>query len=129
MHDPVADMLSRIRNAQQAKHQEVSMMSSKLKEAIVKVLVEEGFLSSFEVNEINHFSKKLTLKLKYFQGKPVIEHLKRISRPGLRVYKGNNDLHGIPGFGLAILSTSQGVMTHTKAKSIGIGGEVLCEVA
>lgn len=129
MHDPVSDMLTRIRNGQQSKHQQVTMISSKFKEEIVKVLKEEGFVSDFETKPLNDHSTELTVYLKYFQGRPVIEKLNRISRPGLRVYKSTSDLHPIPGFGLAILSTSRGVMTHIKAKAFGIGGEVICEVA
>lgn len=129
MHDPVADMLTRIRNGQQAKHQKVSLNSSKLKEEIARVLKEEGYILDFNIESLENNLKSITIQLKYFHGKPVIERIKRISRPGLRVYKSSKDLPAIPGFGVAILSTSKGVMTHIAAKSTGVGGEVICEVA
>lgn len=128
MHDPIADMLTRIRNGQQAKHQTVSMDSSKLKVELARVLKEEGYIVDFAVN--THDSKKImTIELKYYHGKAVIERIKRISKPGLRVYKSYADLIPIPGFGVSILSTSKGVMTHNTAKKLSIGGEVICEVA
>ncbi len=129
MQDPVADMLTRIRNAQQANHQRVTMSSSKLKEAIVKVLKDEGYLLDYHVESLDNKSKQMTLQLKYFQGRPVIERIKRISRPGLRVYKSVDDLAPVPGFGVVVLTTSKGVMTHIAAKALGIGGEAICEVA
>jgi small subunit ribosomal protein S8 len=129
MHDPVADMLTRIRNGQQAKHQQVTLVSSKLKEEIARVLKEEGYIDSYFVESLENNLKSITLKLKYYHGRPVIELIKRISRPGLRVYKSYKDLSSIPGFGVAILSTSKGIMTHISAKSNGVGGEVICEVA
>lgn len=129
MHDPIADMLTRIRNSQQAKHVSVSMSSSKLKEEIARVLKEEGYLLDYDVKSLESNFKEITLQLKYYHGKPVIERIFRISRPGLRVYKSSKDLSSVPGFGIAILSTSKGVMTHITAKKQGIGGEVLCEVA
>ena len=129
MQDPVADMLTRIRNGQQAKHQSVTLISSVFKEQIAKVLKEEGYLSDFYVETLDNNLKSLTLKLKYYYGKPVIERIKRISRPGLRIYKSAKDLSAVPGFGISIVSTSQGVMTHVLAKSHGVGGEVICEVA
>jgi len=129
MHDPVADMLTRIRNGQQAKHQQVTLVSSKLKEEIARVLQEEGYIESFFVETLDNNLKSITLKLKYYHGRPVIELIKRISRPGLRVYKSYKDLTSIPGFGVAILSTSKGIMTHVSAKIKGVGGEVICEVA
>ena len=129
MHDPVADMLTRIRNGQQAKHQHVTLISSKLKEEIARVLKEEGYISDFSVEALENNLKSITLRLKYYHGRPVIERIKRISRPGLRVYKAANELSSIPGFGVAILTTSSGVMTHVRAKSNGVGGEVICEVA
>ncbi|KTC99057.1 30S ribosomal protein S8 [Legionella geestiana] len=129
MHDPVADMLTRIRNGQQAKHQQVTLISSKLKEEIARVLKEEGYLDGYSVEALDNNLKSITLNLKYYHGRPVIERIKRISRPGLRVYKSSRSLSGIPGFGIAILSTSRGVMTHVAAKSLGVGGEVICEVA
>ncbi|MDI9819604.1 MULTISPECIES: 30S ribosomal protein S8 [unclassified Legionella] len=129
MHDPVADMLTRIRNGQQAKHQSVTLNSSKLKEEIARVLKEEGYIVDYNVELLENNFKSITLQLKYYHGKPVIERILRISRPGLRVYKSFKDLSPIPGFGVAILSTSRGVMTHMAAKKQGIGGEILCEVA
>lgn len=129
MHDPVADMLTRIRNGQRAKHQQVTMVSSKLKEEIARVLKEEGYIESFFVESLVNNLKTITLKLKYYHGRPVIEHIKKISRPGLRVYKSYKDLIPIPGFGVAILTTSKGIMTHVAAKAKGVGGEVICEVA
>lgn len=129
MHDPVADMLTRIRNGQQAKHQQITLVSSKLKEEIARVLKEEGYIESFSVETLDNNLKSMTVKLKYYHGRPVIELIKRISRPGLRVYKSSKDLTAIPGFGVAILSTSKGIMTHISAKLKGVGGEVICEVA
>lgn len=129
MHDPIADMLTRIRNGQQAKHQQVTLTSSNIKEQIVRVLKEEGFIQDFFVESLENNLKLMTIKLKYYHGKPVIELIKRISKPGLRVYKSHNKLSSIPGFGVAILSTSKGIMTHVSAKQKGIGGEVICEVA
>jgi small subunit ribosomal protein S8 len=129
MHDPVADLLTRIRNGQQAKHQQITLVSSKLKEEIVRVLKEEGYIENFHVESLDNNLKKLTVKLKYYHGRPVIELIKRISRPGLRVYRSCKDLSPIPGFGVAILTTSKGIMTHSSAKTQGVGGEVICEVA
>lgn len=129
MQDPVADMLTRIRNGQQARHQQVKLVSSILKEEIARVLKEEGYISDYVVESLDNNLKSMTVKLKYFHGRPVIERIKRISRPGLRVYKSVKDLSAIPGFGIAILSTSRGVMTHALAKTTGVGGEVICEVA
>lgn len=129
MHDPVADMLTRIRNGQQAKHQQVKLISSNLKEEIARVLKEEGYISDYSVEALDNNLKAITLGLKYYHGRPVIEKIKRISRPGLRVYKSAKDLNSVPGFGVAILSTSRGVMTHIKARADNVGGEVICEVA
>ena len=129
MQDPVADMLTRIRNGQQAKHQHVTFISSKLKESIAQVLKDEGYISDFNVIKLENNLQEMTIYLKYYHGRPVIERLKRISRPGLRVYKQAKKLTSIPGFGIAILSTSKGVMSHLAAKANGIGGEVICEVA
>jgi len=129
MHDPIADMLTRIRNGQLAKHQQVTMNSSKLKEQIANVLKDEGYISDYSVTTTDKNFKEITIDLKYYLGRPVIRTIKRISRPGLRVYKSVNDLSSIPGFGIAILSTSQGVITHNTAKKIGAGGEIICEVA
>lgn len=129
MQDPVADMLTRIRNGQQAKHQQVKLTSSILKEEIARVLKEEGYISDYQVEHLENNHKTMTVDLKYYQGRPVIELIKRISRPGLRVYKSVKDLSAVPGFGIAILSTSHGVMTNLAAKTKGVGGEVICEVA
>lgn len=129
MHDPIADMLTRIRNGQQAKHQQVTLVSSNLKEEIARVLKEEGYIDNYFVESQDNNLKSMTIMLKYYHGKAVIEKIKRISRPGLKVYKSMKELTSIPGFGVAILSTSKGVMTHIAAKSNGVGGEVICEVA
>lgn len=129
MQDPVADMLTRIRNGQQAKHQQVKLTSSILKEEIARVLKEEGYISDYQIEHLENNLKTMTVDLKYYQGRPVIEIIKRISRPGLRVYKSVKDLSAVPGFGIAILSTSHGVMTNLAAKTKGVGGEVICEVA
>lgn len=129
MHDPIADMLTRIRNGQQARHEEVSFAASKLKAQVCRVLVEEGYINDFFNSETESGHPQLTVKLKYYQGEPVIRSLKRISRPGLRIYRGVNQLNPVPGFGIAILSTSSGVMTNHQAKEKRVGGEVICEVA
>ena len=129
MHDPVADMLTRIRNGQQAKHQSVTLNSSRLKEDIARVLKEEGYILDYSIESLENNLKKMTIALKYYHGRPVIDRIARISRPGLRVYKSSKDLPSIPGFGVAIMSTSKGVMTHVAAKNNSVGGEVLCEVA
>lgn len=129
MHDPIADMLTRIRNGQQAKHQTVSLDSSKFKEEIAKVLKEEGFIADYSIEPNDKNFKQITITLKYYHGRPVIERIARISRSGLRVYKSFKNLKAIPGFGIAIVSTSKGVMTHKKAKALSVGGEIICEVA
>ncbi len=129
MHDPIADMLTRIRNGQQAKHQAVSMVSSIMKEQIASVLKAEGFINDFKVQAEENNLKTMVISLKYYQSRPVIDSIKRVSRPGLRIYKSVNDLKDVPGFGISILSTSQGVMTQKSAKAKGIGGELICEVA
>lgn len=129
MQDPVADMLTRIRNGQQAKHEQVTMASSNLKCEIARVLKEEGYISEYSVEDSTGNQKILTITLKYFKGSPVIDRIQRISRPGLRVYRSSKELQPIPGFGIAILSTSKGVMTNIAAKQTGVGGELLCEVA
>lgn len=129
MQDPIADMLTRIRNAQQAKHQVVVVSASTLKQNIVRVLKEEGYIKDFHMGMDAKNFKSITIDLKYYQNKPVIEKIRRISRPGLRIYKSVNDLKPIPGFGIAILSTSKGIMTHATAKKNNLGGEIICEVA
>jgi small subunit ribosomal protein S8 len=129
MHDPIADMLTRIRNAQLVGHSEVTMPASGLKGAIAKVLKDEGYIDDFAMRE-NGIKKELAIALKYYAGRPVIERLERVSKPGLRVYKGRNDIPRVMnGLGVAILSTSRGVMTDRKARADGLGGEVLCIVA
>ena len=129
MSDPIADMLTRIRNAQAANKVSVSMPSSKLKMAIAKVLKDEGYIDDFAVRE-NGVKPVLELGLKYYAGRPVIARIERVSRPGLRVYKGSGDIPKVlNGLGVAIVSTSQGVMTDKKARAAGVGGEVLCIVA
>ncbi len=129
MQDPVADMLTRIRNGQQAKHQQVKLISSILKEEIARVLKEEGYIADYHVDSLENNLKSITIQLKYYHGRPVIERIKRISRPGLRVYKSVKELAAVVGFGLSILSTPKGVMTHVTARKTGVGGEVICEVA
>ena len=129
MHDPIADMLTRIRNAQLVGHSQVTMPASRLKGAIAQVLKDEGYIEDFALRE-NGTRKELAIALKYYAGRPVIERLERVSKPGLRVYKGRNDLPRVlNGLGVAILSTSRGVMTDRKARADGLGGEVLCIVA
>jgi|SRR6267154_2355527 len=129
MSDPIADMVIRIRNAQMVGHVDVAMPASKLKASIAKVLKDEGYIEDFALRE-NGVKKELHIGLKYYAGKPVIERLERISKPGLRVYKGRDDIPKVMnGLGVAILSTSRGVMTDRKARADGVGGEVLCIVA
>ena len=129
MSDPIADMLTRIRNAQSAEKGQVAMPSSKLKIAIAKVLKDEGYIDGFAIHESDK-KVELSIALKYYAGKPVIDRIERISRPGLRIYKGKEDIPKVMnGLGVAILSTSKGVMTDRKARTTGIGGEVLCVVA
>jgi small subunit ribosomal protein S8 len=129
MSDPIADMLTRIRNAQMVQKVSVVMPASKLKTAIAEVLKAEGYIDNFAVR--NAESKpQLEIALKYYAGKPVIEHIERVSRPGLRVYKGRHDIPNVMnGLGVAIVTTPKGVMTDRKARQAGIGGEVLCYVA
>jgi small subunit ribosomal protein S8 len=129
MSDPIADMLIRIRNAQLVGHAEVAMPASKLKASIAQVLKDEGYIEDFALRE-NGVKKELRIGLKYYAGRPVIERLERVSKPGLRVYRGRNDIPRIMnGLGVAILSTSRGVMTDRKARADAVGGEVLCIVA
>lgn len=129
MTDPIADMLTRIRNAQQAKKSEVSMPSSKVKLNIAKVLEDEGYIAASKVVDVDG-KTTLTLSLKYYEGKPVISQIDRVSRPGLRVYKAANDIPNvIGGLGVAIVSTSKGVMADRKARALGQGGEILCAVS
>ena len=129
MTDPIADLLTRIRNAQLARKTEVSVSSSKLKTALVKVLKDEGYVAGFHT-ENEGAKTTLTIELKYFDGRPVIDRLERVSRPGLRIYRSKTELPKIQGgLGTAIVSTPKGVMTDKQARAIGQGGEVLCIVA
>ena len=133
MHDPIADMLTRIRNAQLVGHSEVTMPASGVKGAIAKVLKDEGYIEDFAIRDqsgSNGAKRELAIALKYYAGRPVIERLERVSKPGLRVYKGRDDIPRVMnGLGVAIVSTSRGVMTDRKARADGLGGEVLCIVA
>ena len=128
MRDPIADLLTRIRNAQSVDKTAVTMPSSKLKVAIAQVLKDEGYIDGFAIK--GEQKAELEIALKYYAGRPVIERIERVSRPGLRIYKGR---HNIPqvmnGLGVAIVTTPQGVMTDRKARAAGVGGEVLCYVA
>ena len=129
MSDPIADMLTRIRNAQCVEKSSVSMPSSKIKVAIASVLKDEGYIESFAVTGDSARPER-EIELKYYAGRPVIERIERVSRPGLRVYKGRNDIPQVMnGLGVAIITTPRGVMTDRKARQAGIGGEVLCYVA
>jgi len=128
MTDPVADMLTRIRNGQSSAKQSIKLPSSKLKLSIAKVLKEEGYIADYRT-ETNGSHTEMTIDLKYHKGVPVIESIKRISRPGLRIYKSKNELPKVlGGLGIAIISTSNGVMTDRAARAIGRGGEVICSV-
>lgn len=128
MQDTVADMLTRIRNAQQANKSAVSMPSSKLKLAIAKLLLEEGYIASADVE--GDKKAMLNIGLKYYEGKPVIEEIKRVSRPGLRIYKGASELPRVKqGLGILIISTNKGLLTDRAARAAGVGGEVLALVS
>lgn len=128
MQDPIADMLTRIRNAQMAEKKSVSMPSSTLKVEIAKVLKEEGYVSAYEVTQTDN-KPFLSVELKYFNGKPVIETIDRVSRPGLRIYKSAADLPKVnAGLGVSIVSTSKGLMTDRAARALGVGGEIICNV-
>jgi small subunit ribosomal protein S8 len=130
MSDPIADMLTRIRNAQAMEHVSVKMPASKVKAAIARVLKDEGYIEDFKLSGDPTKVAELEIGLKYYAGRPVIEQMKRISRPGLRIYRGRDDLPSVMnGLGVAIVSTPKGVMTDRKARSLGMGGEVLCTVA
>lgn len=129
MSDPVADMLTRIRNGQKARKVSVTMPASKQKEAVAAVLLDEGYIAGFST-EGEGASRQLTVELKYFEGAPVIESVRRVSKPGLRIYRGKDDLPKVlGGLGIAIVSTSAGVMSDRQAREKGIGGEVLCVVS
>ena len=124
MTDPIADMLTRIRNAHLALHKEVSVPRSKIKESMAEILKEEGYITDYTVDE-----NAIVITLKYFKGKPVIEGLKRLSKPGRRVYVGANDIPKVQnGLGICILSTSHGVLAGDKAHQMKVGGELLCEI-
>ncbi|MDP2263222.1 MAG: 30S ribosomal protein S8 [Hydrogenophaga sp.] len=129
MSDPIADMLTRIRNAQMVEKASVTMPASKVKAAIAQVLKDEGYIDGFQV-KTNEGKSELEISLKYYAGRPVIERIERVSRPGLRVYRGRNAIPQVQnGLGVAIVTTPQGVMTDRKARATGVGGEVLCYVA
>ena len=128
MSDPIADMLTRIRNAQATEKVSVVIPASKVKQAIAQVLKDEGYIEDFAVRK-NDGKAMIEIGLKYYAGKPVIEKLERVSRPGLRIYKGRDDIPRVMnGLGVAIVSTSRGVMTDRRARETGVGGEVLCVV-
>jgi small subunit ribosomal protein S8 len=129
MSDPIADMLTRIRNAQSVAKAAVTMPSSKLKVAIAQVLKDEGYIDGFAIRS-NDGKAQLEVALKYYAGRPVIERIERVSRPGLRIYKGRDAIPQVMnGLGVAIVTTPKGVMTDRKARQTGVGGEVLCYVA
>lgn len=128
LQDPVSNMLTRIRNAQKARHDSVTFYASTFERAVLSVLKEEGYIESFKKCKEN--DKKITVLLKYYNGKPVISLLKRISKPGLRVYKAFKDITNVwGGLGIVIISTSKGLMTDLKAKELKLGGEIVCYVA
>jgi small subunit ribosomal protein S8 len=129
MSDPIADLLTRIRNAQSVNKTNVVMPSSKLKVAIARVLKEEGYIEDFAVADLGG-KPELRIELKYYAGRPVIERIERVSRPGLRIYRGKSEIPTVMnGLGVAIVSTPKGVMTDRKARATGTGGEILCYVA
>lgn len=129
MSDPIADMLTRIRNAQMVEKTSVTMPASKVKTAIAQVLKDEGYIDGFQVKNTGGKSE-LEIALKYYAGRPVIERIERVSRPGLRIYRGRHDIPQVQnGLGVAIVTTPRGVMTDRKARAVGVGGEVLCYVA
>jgi small subunit ribosomal protein S8 len=130
MTDPIADMLTRIRNAQMRERTVVAMPSSKVKIAIARVLKDEGYIDGFKISGEEVAKPQLEIALRYYAGRPVIEKIERVSKPGLRIYKSKDDIPRVMnGLGIAIVSTSQGVMTDRKARATGVGGEVLCIVA
>ena len=127
MQDPIADLLTRIRNAQMAGHASVEVPNSKIKRSILNVLLDEGFIQGFDSTD--ELKSSINVELKYHGGTPVIEELKRVSRPGLRIYKECEDLPSVRGgLGIAVVSTNKGVMTDKRARAAGVGGEVLCTV-
>jgi len=128
MQDPVADMLTRIRNGQSANKYSVKMPLSRLKKSIIKLLKQEGYIKDYKI--IGDSKLELEVILKYFQGKSVVEMIQRVSRPSLRIYKNKNNLPKVmSGLGIAVISTSQGIMTDRKARQVGLGGEIICYVA
>ena len=128
--DPLADLLTRVRNGQAANKVNVKMPSSKLKVSVCKVLKQEGYIEDFSVSQATNNKQILNVALKYYQGTPVIESIQRVSKPGRRVYKGSEDLPSVlGGFGVAIISTSKGLMTDKEAREGGHGGEVICTVS
>ena len=129
MTDPIADMLTRIRNAHKIKALSVSIPYSKTKESIAKVLLEEGYIKDIDTEEMGDNKSNLKIGLKYFEGKPVIEEINRVSRPGLRIYRSKNELPKVMGgLGIAVISTPKGIMSDRQARQDGHGGEVLCKV-
>jgi len=129
MHDPIADLLTRVRNAQQARHTAVEMPNSRVKQELARVLKDEGYIEDFSVADEEGGKASLKIRLKYYQGQPVIDEIKRVSRPGLRIYRGKDELPRVRGgYGVAIISTSHGLMSDRAARAAGHGGEVLCEV-
>lgn len=130
MSDPIADMLTRIRNGQNVGLASVRMPASNKKEAIARVLIDEGYIASCEIEDLPGNKRDLVIELRYFEGKPVIDELRRVSRPGLRIFKNKDELPTVlGGLGVAIVSTSEGVMTDRAARSRGVGGEVICVVS
>ena len=130
MTDPIADMLTRIRNGHKIKAESVLMPSSKIKINIARVLVEEGYINGYQEEDLENNKKNLLINLKYYEGRPVIEKIERVSRPGLRIYKPTNEFpKAMGGLGILILSTSKGVMSDRQAKKQGHGGEILCVVS
>ena len=128
MSDPIADMLTRIRNGQSASKADVAMPASNMKQSIAQVLKDEGYINDFSVSE--GVKPELSVSLKYYDGKPVIESIKRISRPGLRIYKNKDEIPSVlNGLGIVVVSTSKGMMTDRAARAAGIGGELICSVA
>lgn len=128
LSDPIADMLTRIRNAQMARKESVLIPYSKIKYSIASVLQEEGYIETYQIKLINNISN-IQVNLKYYSGFPVIESIKRVSKPGMRIYKSVSNLQEVlGGLGTSIVSTSKGVMTGRKAKKMGIGGEIICEI-
>jgi len=129
MHDPIADLLTRVRNAQRAHHTAVEMPNSRLKQEVARVLKDEGYIEDFSIAVEEGGKASLKIRLKYYQGRPVIDKIKRVSRPGLRIYRGKDELPRVRGgYGVAIISTSHGLMSDRAARAAGHGGEVLCEV-